>query len=184
MEIEILKQTPKSGKFKEIHFGENFNSCLWVDFYISDENHWLGCFSKLYENGIDKFVYDKSSMLCLIVSGGKGYLINIENGELIYNSEEYPLVQSVTLSIQPNYFFIGTFYCVFVINTKGFLKEIRPDFMVDGIYLEKQEGNKIIGTVESAENQYNKRLDISIDIDTLEFDPLKKSSFNIFKNLF
>lgn len=72
----------------------------------------------------------------------------------------------------PQFYFLGNFYSIYVLNRNGLVKEIEPNFMVDGIYLESQDGTKIIGKVDSAENQYESQLKISVDIESLEFDQL------------
>lgn len=185
MKIEILTITPTSGQFEEFHFGENFNNSIWVDFYISEQNHWVGCFSKEYENGLNKVVFENEDKSCCVIAGGKAYLIDFETKNLIFKTDEYPLIQSLTKSIEPNFYFLGNFYSVYILNKNGLLKEIEPNITVDGIYLENQEGSKIVGKVESPENQYEKPFDISIDIETLEFDPFyREPDLNLLKRIF
>ena len=185
MNIEILTIIPISGQFEEFHFGESFIESLWVDFSISEENHSIGCFSKEYENGIDKVLYNENDKSCCIIAGGKCYLLNFENKNLIYETDEYPIIQSLAQTFNPNYYFLGNFYSVYILNQNGLVKEIEPNIMVDGIYLENQEGSKIIGKVDSAENQYEKPLNISIDIGSLEFDPfIEKPKLNFLKKIF
>ncbi|MHA3047526.1 hypothetical protein JSO59_009250 [Riemerella anatipestifer] len=185
MNIEILTIIPTSGQFEEVHFGENFNYSLWVDFNISRENHWVGCFSREYENGLDKVLYNDNNKTCCVIAGGKCYLLNFENKNLMFETDEYPIVQSLVQTSE--YYFFGSFYSVYILDKNGLIKEIEPDIMVDGIYLEYQKGGKIIGKVDSAENQYKKPLDISIDIEKLEFDPyieVEKPKFNLLKRIF
>lgn len=185
MNIEILTQIPISGKYEEVHFGDNFNQSLWIEFNISKTNYWVGCFSKLYENGLNKVLYDVNEKTCCVIAGGKGYLINIETKNIIFETDEYPLIESLVQSISPNYYFLGNYYSVYVLNKQGLIKEIKPDFMVDGIYVESQLEGKIIGKVDSAENQYEKPLPISIDLDSLEFDPYyEKPKLNFLKRIF
>ena len=183
MNIEILTITPISGQFVEFHFGENFIESLWVDFNISEENHWIGCFSKDYENAINKVLYNEKDKTCCVVAGGKCYLLNFENKNLIFETDEYPIIQSLVQSSE--YYFLGNYYSVYILNQNGLVKEIEPDIMVDGIYLEHIEGSKIIGKVDSAENQYERPLNISIDVDSLEFDPYwEKPKPNFLNKLF
>lgn len=185
MNIQILTITPISGQFDEFHFGENFIDSLWVDFDISEDNHWIGCFSKEYENGLNKVLYQENNKTCCVIAGGKCYLLNFETKNLIFETEEYPIIQSLVESINPDYYFLGNFYSVFILSEKGLVKEIEPNIMVDGIFLEYQEENKIIGKIDSAENQYEKPLEITIDIETLEFDPyLEKPKFGFLNKIF
>lgn len=185
MKIELLTIVPISGNLEEIHFGENFNDSLWIEFKISENNHWLGCFSKSNENGLNKVLYDTNEKTCCVIAGGKGYLIDLETKNIILETDEHPLIESLVQSNNPNYYFLGNFYSVYVLNKKGLIKEIEPDFMVDGIYLEVQDRDKIIGKVDTAENQYERQLEISIDIERLEFDKLyQKSNINFLKKIF
>lgn len=138
MKIDFLTIVPESGKYEEIHFGENFFDSLWVEFYISEDNHWLGCFSKSYDNGLNKVIFDEDKNTCCVVAGGKCYLINLETKEIIFETNEHPLSVSLSQSQNPNFFYIGTYHNVMIINEKGLVKEIEPGFMVDGIYLENQ----------------------------------------------
>lgn len=185
MKIEFLTIVPTSGIHEEFHFGENFVDSLWVEFKLSEDNHWLGCFSKSYENGLNKVLYDIEEKTCCVIAGGKGYLIDIETKKIIFETDENPLIQSLVQSSNPNYYFLGNFYSIYVLNKKGLIKEIEPDFMVDGIYLESQNGDKIIGKVDTAENQYEKQLEISVDIEKLEFDQLYlKPKINFLKKIF
>lgn len=169
MEIKILESIPNSGEFKEIYFGKNFNDSLWIDFNLSEDNHWVGCFAKQHENGMDKVLFNKNEKTCCVITGGKGYLLNIENKTIIFETEK-GFIESLAQSINPDYYFLGNYYSVYVLNKNGLIKEIFPDIMVDGIYLKHQKKNKIIGKVDSLENFYEKPLDISIDIKSLEFD--------------
>lgn len=114
-------------------------------------------------NAIDKVLYNEKDKTCCVVAGGTCYLLNFENKSLIFETEEYPIIQSLVQS--PEYYFLGNYSNVYILNHNGLVKEIESDIMVDGIYLEHMERSKIIGTVDSAENQYVKPLNISIDID-------------------
>src|SRR5690606_1659313 len=185
MKVDFLTNTPTSGTFEEFHFGESFNHSLWVDFDISENTHWLGCFSKSYENGLNEVLFDSEEKTCCVIAGGKAYLIDIERKSLIFETDEHPLIQSIVLSNNPNYYFLGNFYSIYVLNKNGLVKEIEPNFMVDGIYLESQDGTKIIGKVDSAENQYESQLKISVDIESLEFDQLyTEPKINFLKKIF
>lgn len=185
MKINILTIIPTSGSFEEFHFGKSFCDSLWIDFNISEDNHWIGCFSKSYENGLNKVLFDEIDKTCCVVAGGKGYLINVENKKVIFETEEHPLVESLVKSKEPNFYFLGNFYSIYVLDKNGLFKEIEPKIMVDGIYLEYQDRNKIIGKVDSPENQYERPLAISIDIETLEFDEInQKAQTNFFKKIF
>ncbi|MFA5618809.1 MAG: hypothetical protein WDA08_00735 [Weeksellaceae bacterium] len=184
LQAEILFETPQSGQFEEIHFGENFNESLWIKFIVS-ESVWEGCFSKQNTNCIDKVLIDNDSLNALVVTGGNGYLINAKNRNLIFQTDEYPLIESAIQSYNPNFFFASTYCGVYVFNEKGLQKEIKPEFMVDGIYLDYQDNSKIITKIDSVENQYTEKIEVAIDLEKLEFDSLyNKISINLFKRFF
>jgi len=61
---------------------------------------------------------------------------------------------------------------IFIINKEGTLKEIRPDFYVDGIAFQKQQENAVNGWLASSINQFENSIPFTIDL----------SSFNLVLN--
>ncbi len=168
MSAEILKIIPTSGEFTESHFGESFNSQLWVKFTDNNFEEWAGCFSMESLSGLSFTLINKENTKSLIVAGGKGYLIDLDEKKLIIALDGNPLIDSAIRTSNPDYFVLGTFYSIYVLNDTGVLKEIRPDTIIDGIYFKKQTGNKAIGELASSENQYKNNVDFEFDLTTFE----------------
>lgn len=174
MSGKILNTTPISGEFPEIHFGEHFTSRLWIEFEDNDFGKWYGCFPNNSRQGFNNVLTDKYNNSAFVVSSGVGYLINIATKELIFKTEEHPLIESAILTENPNYFIAGTFYSVYVFDSNKLIKEVTPDFMVDGIYFKAQQDKKAIGDLATAENQYDFNVDFEFDLEFFELTMNKR----------
>ncbi len=166
MTSEILKTTPPSGDFPEKHFGDHFNSRLWVKFTDNALQDWVGCFSKTYQT-LDVVLTDCNNETALVVSGGQGYLVDISKRELIYERDELPTIESAITTTNPDYFLIGACYTIYVFNKQGLVRMIEPHFIVDGIYFLEQQGKKAIGHLYSG--MYgNTNVGFELDLSTFE----------------
>lgn len=168
MSARILTNTPTSGESPEFYFGEHFRQALWVEFVDNEYEKWIGCFECDYPSGLNEVLFDKENKSAFIISGGIGYLIDIENRKLKYKTEENPLIESVILTTNPDYFIAGTFYCIYVFDNEKLVKEVLADELVDGIYFKRQVDRKAIGDLASIENQFEFNLDFDLDLDTFE----------------
>ncbi len=169
MKANILDTIPTSGTFPEKHFGDNFNYRLWVKFDNAIEE-WVGCFSRPNNVGLDMVLIDKENSIAFVVAGGQGYLVDLVNKALLVELEEQPLIESAIRTTKPNYFIAGTFYSIYILNDKQLVKEVRPDLIIDGIYFNEQQGNKALGKIATAENQYERQLDFVFDLETFELE--------------
>ena len=186
MSAEILTITPTSGEAPEVYFGEHFLNPLWVEFVNNNFTKWYGCFPSDYPNVLNKVLVDSSNNSAFVVSGGVGYLINLNNRELKYKTKDYPLIVSVIGTTSPEYFVAGTFFNVYVLNSDSLLKEISPDYIIDGIYFKSQIGGKLIGDLATAENQYDYNMDFEFDLGTFELKLNKRiirKDFKIFETV-
>jgi len=165
---EILTSTPISGGYPELHFGNNFNSKLWIKFASKESEEWMGCFSKAYEGGLCVALTSEDHTRGFIVAGGRGYLIDIQQRALIRELEDHPLIESAITTTKPNYFLAGTSYSIYVFDDFGLLHEAKPDMMTDGIYFKGQLQNKAIGNLATMENQYSKNIDFEFDLTTFQ----------------
>jgi len=168
MSAEILTITPTSGNAPEIHFGEHFSHPLWIEFVNNDSEKWFGCFSSDYPSVLNKVLVDKENKSAFVVSGGIGYLVDINNMIVKHKTEDHPLIESLIQTNDPDYFIAGTFYSIYVFDTDKFIQEISPNMTIDGIYFKNQIGRKATGDLASAENQYESNLDFEFDLDTFE----------------
>jgi hypothetical protein len=168
MSARILTNTPTSGESPEIYFGENFRQTLWVEFVDNEYEKWIGCFQCDYPNVLNEVLVDRENKSAFVVSGGIGHLIDIENRELKYKTEENPLIESIIQTTNPDYFIAGTFYCVYVIDNEKLIKEVSADELVDGIYFKRQVDRKAVGDLASVDNPFDFNLDFELDLDTFE----------------
>ena len=53
-----------------------------MEFEDNDLHKWYGCFSYEYQKGLNKVLLDKKNKTAFVVSGGMGYLININSKTL------------------------------------------------------------------------------------------------------
>ena len=175
MTAEILNTTPNSGDFLEKHFGDTFDFRLWVKFTDDNYEEWVGCFSKSYDTALSKIFVDNKNGTSFVVAGGQGYLVDIKNKSLLCQLDEMPLIESAIKTSDPDYFIAGSFYWIYILDTKGQTKILKPDLIVDGIYFTEQKGDKAIGSLATAENQYEKNLDFELDLNSFELTITTKS---------
>lgn len=168
MSAEILTITPTSGYAPEIHFGEHFRHSLWIEFVNNDSEKWLGCFSSDYRSDLNKVLVDKENKSAFVVSGGIGYLVDIDNRIIKHKTEDHPLIESLIQTNDPDYFIAGTFYSIYVFDKDKLIQEITPKMTIHGIYFKSQIGRKAIGDLASAETHYEYNLDFEFDLDTFE----------------
>jgi len=168
MTARILTNTPTSGESPEFYFGEHFRQTLWVEFVDNEYEKWIGCFQCDYPKLLNEVLVDNENKSAFVVSGGIGYLIDIKNRKLKYKTEENPLIESVILTTNPDYFIAGTFYCVYIFDNEKLIKDISADELVDGIYFKRQVDRKAVGDLASIENQFEFNLDFELDLDTFE----------------
>ncbi len=168
MSARILTNTPTSGEFPEFYFGEHFRKSLCVEFVDKKYEKWIGCFECNYPNVLNEVLVGKDNKSAFVVSGGIGYLIDIENRKLKYKTEENPLIESIILTTNPDFFIAGTFYCVYIFDNEKLIKEVLADDLVDGIYFKRQVDRKAAGDLASIENQFEFNLDFELDLDTFE----------------
>jgi len=181
MSAEILKITPPSGEFPKIHFGEHFVNPLWIRFVDNDLDNWMGCFSSDYPNVLNKVLVDCTNESAFVVSGGVGYLVDIKNRILKHKTDDQPLIESAISTSNPNYFLAGTFYSIYLFDKEKLIKVVKPDMIVDGIYLKNQTGKKAIGDLATAQDQYNFNTYFEFDLDTFELTMNQKVIRNDYK---
>lgn len=149
MSGRILDETPIAGQYPEVHFGQEFICARWIEFEDVNYEKWVGCFSCPCDDGLDQIIIDDQNQFAFVIAGGQGYLLDVASRELLYQTAEYPLIESVLYTRNPAYFLAGASYCIYVFNQQGLSKEIRPDNFIDGIQLQRQEGNKVIGLIDA-----------------------------------
>ncbi len=171
MSAEILTTIPKSGEYQEKHFGENFNSQLWIKFIDNEDLEWVGCFPKQYDTFV-KVLTNATNESALIISGGQGFLLDISKKEILYIIDDMPLIESAILTANPEYFLVGACYCIYILNKNGLIKVYDPNFRVDGIHFTEQKEDKAIGYIylPHSVNQQDIFLGFEFDLFTNELN--------------
>ncbi len=164
MKAEIIKGKPFFARVSRKNFGDTDKPALYVKF--TDKNHtkWMGRFAKEEGNGLCQVIEDSTGSQCMVIANGKGYVVDIEKQTLLKEFGKQDHIISALHTTTPNYFVAGTDNSIFIINQEGTLKEILPDFKVDGFNLAKQQENTVNGWLESSINQFEKAIAFKIDL--------------------
>ena len=172
MKAEILKRKPFFTNIITMNFGEQNKPCLYVKFTDSKDQKWIGRFGKTEEEGLCQVIEDQNGSQCLVIANGKGYLVDVDKQTIMKELDKADHIMSALHTTKPNCFVAGTDNSIFIINEEGALKEILPDFFVDGIAFQKQQENAVSGWLASSINQFENSIPFKIDL----------SSFNLILN--
>ena len=172
MKAEILKRKPFLTNVITMNFGEKNKSGLYVKFTDSNNQQWIGRFGKTEEEGLCQVIEDQNGSQCLVIANGKGYLVDVDKQTIMKELDKADHIMSALHTNKPNCFVAGTDNSIFIINEEGALKEILPDFFVDGIAFQKQQENAVSGWLASSINQFENSIPFKIDL----------SSFNLILN--
>ncbi len=163
MKAEIMKRKPFIARIQR-NYGEPNKPGLFVKFTDSRHKKWIGRFAKTEEEGLCRVIDNQHSSLCLVIANGKGYLLDIEKQTLLNEFNEGDPIISALHTTNPNYFVAGTGNSIFLIDQEGRLKEILPDFAVEGFNLKSQQENMVSGWLESSINQFENAIFFKVDL--------------------
>lgn len=169
MPAQVLTTPPLAGEFPEVHFSEHFQFQTWVKFTTNEGDEWVGCFPMQYAQSKCSVVVDVYNIRAFVTAGGCGYLIDINTRGLLCKLDEHPIVESAISTSNPDYFVLGACYLVYVIDENNQVRTIDPDFIVDGIYFKEQKDTKVLGELDTAENQYSERVPCELELLSLAF---------------
>jgi hypothetical protein len=184
MSAEIIHTTPSSGEYSEVHFGQHFTYRLWVKFIDNNQEEWIGCFPKQYDGGFNAVIADNENNSAFVVAGGKGFLVDLNNKVIILELDDYPSIESVIKTNNPEYYIAGMFYSAYILDSNCLIKTIEPDFTTDGIYFTGQKENKAVGNLAAAMNHYESNYDFELDLTTFQITLCKDNSPSFWKKLF
>ena len=85
MNAEILPSPPISGRYRERHFAVSARGNTWVRFANDRGDEWVGVFGSAELAAFETVVPfpDDSGRTVLVISGGQGYVVDAESGELL-----------------------------------------------------------------------------------------------------
>jgi hypothetical protein len=172
MEAIILDNTPVSGEYPEVHFGDDFYDGIWVKFTDSNYEMWIGHFLGLGKNTSDKVLVSHDKKKAFVLSGYRGYIVDIDTRELKYKTNDEYYIHSLIQTSSPDYFIATTYSSVCIFDENKMIKELFPNFLgfdVDGIFAKEQEENYVLGEFETNVNRYYQTVEFVMDLNTFEF---------------
>ncbi|HUM51994.1 MAG TPA: hypothetical protein PK431_09270 [Chitinophagales bacterium] len=184
MSAEILNTIPTSGSYIEKHYGDSFKRSLWIKFIKDDFTEWVGCFGK-GESNFDKVLINELNQFALIISGGRGYFIDINTKAEKLFIKDYPQIDSAIHLSQTDEFVFSNFLSINIIDKNHGLVEIEPSFGVDGIYLIEEQDNKVIGHLYSYTFSTNHNVGFEMNLTTREIirDTKRLYDYNTFERI-
>jgi len=166
MKAKIIRRKPYVRKLTEKSYANGDNEQMLVRFTGNRRQSWIGLFEKEEKQGLCKVLTCANTNLSLVIAGGRGYLVNIENKEMRRVPNDGKKIVSAVNSGRPGYCIAGTETTLCVIDQEGKIHEIVPDFSVEGFYLDEKEVDKARGNLVSEINLYEKEIPFSIDLET------------------
>ncbi len=172
MSAILLPSTPTAGNYPELYFGDHFQYTLWVEFIDNDNEKWHGCFSSFYPidnlQSFNKVLVDQDNKSAFVVVGGIGYLVDIKNRQIKFQSEEHPLIGSIIQTQNPDYFITGNSMCINVYDSEKWIKRIFPKELTDNILFTNQISTKVLGSLTTPEIYHDAPINFELDLITLE----------------
>ncbi|MFN3195660.1 MAG: hypothetical protein ACE364_06925 [Chlorobiota bacterium] len=172
MEAIILDNTPVSGEYPEVHFGDDFYDGIWVKFTDSNYKMWIGHFLGSGKNASDKVLVNHDKKTAFVLSDSRGYIVDINTRELKYKTDEEHYIQSLIQTSSPDYFITTTYSSVCIFDENKMIKELFPNFPefdVEGMYVSSQKDNFVIGSSETFTNRFQEYVSFILDLNTFEF---------------
>ena len=141
MKAQLLKSPPISGTYDERWY-DAVGNCRWVLFEDENYEDWVGVFGQGDWTRFSTALVFSASMSALVVSCGKGYVVDVNSGELYYHTECDSLVGAIGV---PNRdLIIGCdFRYLYALTSKGQIWSECIAF--DGIQLEQATPDGLLG---------------------------------------
>jgi len=161
-----LASPPTSGQFEEVFFdlqepwrGQNWH---YVLFTTTDGQEWCGHFrEKESNNFLVAELSDKN--ISLIVSGGHGYIIDIDKKEKIKDIDSSTII-SIKADNLSNSFFVATYWDITKIDSELNEIELPLPFEADGIYLNEIKDKKLEIEIEEIGADLKRNNEYFIDL--------------------
>ena len=165
MSAKIIRRKPKYRLNSDIKYAEGGKNSFLVEFKGKRRQAWIGQFETDGENGLYKVLTYGDEPFGVVIAGGKGYLVNIEKQEIRgITGDKRRIISAINTSDQ-KYCVAGTKDNIYVIDKEGNIREIIPDFEVEGFYLEKSNSNTVSGMLESNINMFEKEIPFMVDLE-------------------
>ena len=162
-----LERPPTSGEYEEIFFdinsswrGQNWN---YVLFTTSSGYKWVGHFRNQETTNFKLAELPSKSIAC-IISGGHGYIVDIEKKEKLIDLEQDMILDLVS-DDKANCFYISTYWSIYRVDEN--FNEIDVDLPIgpDGIFFTKRTDRKQFLKLEEIGADLKTNYDYYIDLD-------------------
>jgi hypothetical protein len=168
MRVKRLETIPKAGDYEELIFefespwrGYNWN---YVLFTTTDHGEWLGMFR---DNDLANFkVAELNNGTACIVSGGHGYIIDIDNKKKLKDLKTDRIID-VASDNETDSFIISTWFDLTHVTKELEEVEIKLPIQTDGIYFDKQIKRNLNLVIDEIGADMNKTKDFYIDLDDM-----------------
>jgi hypothetical protein len=152
----------------KIRYDAGNRNCIQVKFASCWKRYWTGKFDIGKKSELTTVLTYGHKPLGLVIAGGKGYFVDIEKQMIRKVSNDEKVILSAVSTTDQKFCVASTMSSVYVIDTKGNIQEILPDFSVDGIYLQEDSLDEIIGKLESDINQYDREIPFRVNPNSLQ----------------
>ncbi len=167
MSAKIIRRRPKYRLKSEIKYAEGGRNSFLVEFRGKRRQPWIGQFESDGQYGLYKVLTYGHEPFGVVIAGGKGYLVNIEKREILRITGDEKRILSAIRTSDRKYCIAGTKDTIFVIDKEGNVKEIFPDFKVEGFYFDENKGDTVSGLLESDINQFEREIPFRFDPEKL-----------------
>jgi hypothetical protein len=163
MKAKIIRKRPKYGLNTEIKYAEGGTNNFLVKFKGNWKHSWIGQFESDGQSGLCEVLTYEHQPLGVVIAGGRGYLVDIETREIRRITGDEKHIVSAVKTHDRKYFVAGTNDNIYVIDKEGNIREIVPDFNVEGFYLTKSKDSLVSGMLESDINEFEREIPFRVD---------------------
>lgn len=165
--FEKLNAPPISGEYQEILFDipGPWRQQVWhyVKFTSKDGLEWVGNFRGKDSHNLLVEELENSGIAC-VVSGGHGYIIDIERKEKIKDLETETIID-LTTDQETNSFYISRWWDLKVVDKEFKEIDIRIPIDCDGIFFKELNERELNLEIEEIGTELDRIKDFYIDLD-------------------
>jgi hypothetical protein len=164
--LQLLNDIPISGQYEEIYFDidDAWNGQTWnyVLFTTREGDSWVGHF-RAHDGKDFKVAELKSTNIVCVVSGGHGYIVDIDQKVKIKDLHT-EIILDLKSDQDSNSFFISTYWSVIRIDKNLQEREIDLSVGVDGIYFLNIIDRKLFLKLDEVGTDLETNYDYYIDL--------------------
>ena len=164
---EKLNGPPISGEYEEILFDlpGPWREQIWhyVKFTTKDGLEWIGGFREKDNHNFKVGELEKKGIVC-VVSGGHGYLVDIEKKQKIKDLETDNIID-LTTDPKTESFYISRWWDLKLIDKEFNEIDIQVPIDCDGIFFKEKDGRELNLEIEEIGADLIKNQDYYVDLD-------------------